>query len=358
MKIYRISIYLLLAYLTIQSLPKLLADEYFNEWIHLDAHEKVSYKDFDLLYLSPFFESQKEEWFDGIKHEEKNIRLRYKAFVQNENKSNLIIIHGYGERIEKYKEFMYEAYYNGYNTFFLEQRGFGKSSRVNKDGTAVYVDNFQDYSEDVRQFITIVVNKRAPNRSNYIFAHSMGGLVAINILKNYPSLIKAAVLSTPMLDINTAPYPKNIAESIAHLATSLGFGSKYAFGQSQRKEETFASSNTGSFARWSFFHDFISKEGEKPYLSGGASFQWVYESLKMSREARQDSYASTISTPILLFQAGRDSVVMPDGQESFCHYAKNCELSLINESKHEIYRETDEIRIPYLKKIFEFYSKY
>jgi len=59
----------------------------------------------------------------------------------------------------------------------------------------------------------------------------------------------------------------------------------------------------------------------------------------------------------LIFQAEYDKHVIPKSQNKFASYAKNCELTFVNGSRHESYFERDEIAFPVLDKVLSFYEK-
>ena len=66
--------------------------------------------------------------------------------------------------------------------------------------------------------------------------------------------------------------------------------------------------------------------------------------------------AQCVNIPILLFQAGKDTFVRSGGQNKFSRYAKDCRLVRIENAKHEIYNERDEILDNYIYQIIEFYN--
>ncbi len=316
---------------------------------------EASFPVFERYVLDPWFDAEKEEWFDGAPAEIGPVRLRYKAFLSPDSDANLIVIHGYGERFEKYKEFIYDAQRQGFNVFYMEQRGFARSSRVNPQSSAVYVAKFEDYAEDMSRFMAQVVDAKAPGLQKFVFAHSMGGLVAAQLMKKNPGLIRAAVLSSPMLDPKT-PLPPALLQSVGSLFVKLGMAGEYAFSQKPAGEERFPDAHTTSEVRWKAFSEFNTQEKETDYRVGGASFRWIAESLRASREAVSSAYAESIKTPMLMFQAERDSLINPEGQTAFCKAAPHCERIFVPNAKHEIYRETDQIRLPYLQKVFAFYE--
>ena len=64
-----------------------------------------------------------------------------------------------------------------------------------------------------------------------------------------------------------------------------------------------------------------------------------------------------IKADVLLFQAGKDTFVKPNGHNKFVSLAKNCEFVRFEDAKHEIYIEKDEIFNPYIEKVLGFYDK-
>ncbi len=312
---------------------------------------------FQTHILSPWFEAQADGWVDGLPSEEgAPVKLRYKAFVDPEHEANLVIVHGYGERAEKYQEFMYDAFRRGFNVFYVDQRGFGHSSRINPEGEATYVRTFEDYADDMAHFITEVVDVRAPGLRKYVYAHSMGGLVAVQLAHKHPEMIHAVVLNAPMLDIKTAPFPQTVVLGLGSVFSGLGVGGRYAFGQIPAHPEAFEKAHTSSEARWQAFQSFIRQPDEWRFSAHGASFRWIKESLRASREAIESEYASQVKVPIVLFQAENDALIDRKGQALFCERAPNCERVFVAGAKHEIYRESDAIRVPYLQQVFAFYE--
>ena len=75
-------------------------------------------------------------------------------------------------------------------------------------------------------------------------------------------------------------------------------------------------------------------------------------SFKLSKDAV--NAAAEIKIPLLLFQAEHDDFVKPSGQNIFAGKLSNCTLIKVAGSKHDIFREKDEILIPYMEKIISF----
>ena len=61
-----------------------------------------------------------------------------------------------------------------------------------------------------------------------------------------------------------------------------------------------------------------------------------------------------IKIPVLLCQAGADTVVKNASQDLFASWVENCELYKVPDMKHELYMTDHEVLIPYWQKIFSF----
>jgi lysophospholipase len=106
--------------------------------------------------------------------------------------------------------------------------------------------------------------------------------------------------------------------------------------------------------RWRFYADFYSSPEEWPRSLGGASFQWLSEALRGTILVDSEAWATTVITPILVFQADQDTYVDSEGQDAFCRRAPQCRKIFVPGTRHEIYREQDAARAPYLLTIWQF----
>jgi len=107
-------------------------------------------------------------------------------------KANCLIIHGYGEHIQRYHHVAAALNGIGFNVYGFDLRGHGKS-----EGIPGYIDGFDDYLSDA--MTTISSLKEQGIEIEYILAHSMGGLVLSSLLVADKIKPKAVVFSSPML---------------------------------------------------------------------------------------------------------------------------------------------------------------
>lgn len=296
---------------------------------------------------------------DKLKHGyvfgKNNLKLYYEKFIVENPKANIVICHGFGECAEKYYELIYYFIQEGYSVFIVEHRGHGRSQRLGIDKSQINVENFNYYVEDFKTFIDEIVIPSGKNKELLLFAHSMGGGIGTVFLEEYTNYFKAAVLSSPMHEINTGKISKSLASIISKSMKVFGMKKKYLPGQTTYTgEKDFEGSATSSRERYEYLYQKI-KENEA-YQTGGSSVLWYLESLKATKNLVKEENASKVKIPVLLFQTEYDTYVNPEGQNKFASYAQNCQLIQIKKSKHESYFEKDEISLSVIEKILLFYE--
>ncbi|MFW7377204.1 MAG: alpha/beta fold hydrolase [Oligoflexus sp.] len=308
--------------------------------------------------ILPMISASAKGQFAGLPHGERKIFLHYKALISDQAKAGIVIVHGFGERTEKYFELAYDFYQQGYNVFLYDQRGHGASTRLLTENQAVHVEDFTDYVEDLRIFVSEVIPSHQGDKELFVFAHSMGGAVTSRFLVEYPGYFQAAVLSAPMHQIYLKGYPPWIAKTLAATADNLGLGKSYALGQSKPSPWPFEKSAARSRVRWDHYKQLSEKLIPEDQQTGGASYRWIRQAFIATDELLAHEKLAQLATPILLFQAGVDTWVEEQGQNEFCERVVACQLVRYDEAKHELYREPDESRATYLQSIFDFYKKY
>jgi len=88
---------------------------------------------------------------------------------------------------------------------------------------------------------------------------------------------------------------------------------------------------------------------------GGVTFHFAYE-LNSTLESifRDKMTFDNLSIPSLVFQAGQDSKVDNRAQDAFFLKQKQTQLIRIQDGRHSLYMESDNIRSFYLERILNF----
>jgi lysophospholipase len=331
------------------------ATKIFSDFDFEDAKKYIyqkNYKEDMLKKVEPYLKKKLEYGYITGK---KNLKLYYEKFIVKNPKANIVICHGLRECTEKYYELIYYFMKEGYSVFIIEHRGHGRSQRLGIDTSQINVEKFNYYVEDFKKFIDEIVIPDSKNKSLLLFAHSMGGGIGTIFLEEYTNYFKAAVLSSPMHEMNTGKSPKILANIVSMGMKLCGKERMYLPGQiPYTGQKKIPSSSTSCKERYEYIYEKIKKNNA--YHSGGSSALWYLECLKATKKLIKKENASKVKIPVLLFQAEYDTYVIPRGQNKFATYAKNCELIHVKESKHESYFERDEIAFDVIDKVILFYE--
>ena len=287
---------------------------------------------------------------------DEGVKLYYEKYKAPDAKGNIVICHGYCENLERYHEMIYYFMKNGYNVFGVEHRGHGRSGTLGiADKTQINLKDFNQYVSDFKIFMDEVVMGSNEDKKILLFGHSMGGAIGAKFLEDYPDYFDGAILNAPMLEVDTGNIPIFLAKIIVRFQVLIGNGGKYVLGKGPYMPEyNIDEIGTSSIIRYKYSDDIITNNEE--FHRGGASYNWTWESLKITKEIVKENNASKVEIPVLLFQAEQDNYVKPGGQNKFAKNSKKCKIKKIENSRHEIYLERDEIQKPYLKQVLNFYN--
>jgi lysophospholipase len=281
-------------------------------------------------------------------------KVAYRIFQKPSNHRALVMLPGYGEAPQKYIETIYDFAQRGYNVFFISHRGMGESQRLLANPQIIHIDDAGKYYSDADYFVDHVVAPRVEKQPVYLFTHSAGGLIGAHLLASRRYFFTKAVLSAPMFAINLHGYSRTTVWMAARLCTSTGYAPGFA--DTDPAQATFAKQTAvGSPARWAALHRMFIANPR--FAVGGPSAGWILAMLAETAPAKIQALARRVTTPVLVFQAGDDTYVMPNGQDTFVKNAADATLILFPRARHEIHQEGDAVRNRALKALFEFYEE-
>lgn len=292
---------------------------------------------------------------DGYIIGEKGIKLYYKKFVNKSACKTIVICHGLGENLNRYYEMIYYCLKMGYSVYAMEHRGHVRSGRLGSDDGMVSIDRFKNYYVDMKSFLDRIVIPEQGKDNLFLFAHSMGGGISARFLESYSGYFKGVVLSSPMLGINSGSIPTVLAKLLAHGGALTPWKHHYVIGHKPYHDTyNFAKANTNCEVR---FRMLWRLKKENPVMQmGGASYQWVSQSYYETARALRKRNIAKVDIPVLLFQAGKDTMVKADAQERFAKYAKNCKMVRFPDAKHTLYLGEDAVLKEYYEKMFSFFD--
>ncbi|WP_029009839.1 alpha/beta fold hydrolase [Azospirillum halopraeferens] len=260
-------------------------------------------------------------------------------------RGTVVMLTGRAEFVEKYQETAEALLARGLQVFSLDWRNQGLSTRPSGNPQKHHLDDFDVLRDDLALFVERVVLPAAEGPM-VLLAHSMGGMAATLYLAAEPELFAAAVLSAPMHDIRTAPWPRRAAAILAAVACATGFATAYAPGQRDYDpaEGAFDPDNpiTGDPARYAVFHDAFRRRPE--LRVGGVTFGWVRAALRAADAVRAELPLESVRTPVLLLSAPDDRIVDATVHPLVAQRFGCCTLVTYPDARHEVLMERDPIR--------------
>ena len=291
-----------------------------------------------------------DEGLEGAFIGKENICIYYKIFQQPEMDGPAILISaGRTEAALKYKEVIFDLFNNGYSVYIHDHRGQGLSGRMTKDPDMGYIDNFQNYIDDMKHFYDQFIDTK-DHKKIFLLAHSMGGAIGMTYLEQFPKDFKAAAFSSPMLGLSSF--------QCAFVGIFAGKKPKYAPTQGKYKKVAFKKNQiTGSQIRYNRIQEAFTEEPQARL--GGATYQWVNSSCKQFKY--MNSRIANIETPFILFSADHEQIVNTGAHQKFVEKAKamgkSCSAFLVENAQHELLVEKDPQRIGTMNQILKYFEK-
>lgn len=309
----------------------------------------------------PYLEARKEQgWLCRG-----NMRLYYELYWADDPVGTVVFSFGFTETCIKYHEMICYLLKNGYQCAIMDHRGHGRSGREAKDPNVIHVDSFEEYVQDLHAFVQEVVLQKAESGGKSssrhfqavaplcLYGHSMGGCIGARYLEVFPDDFHRAVLNAPMLGLKLKGCPHWAAALLCDINIVLGRGDSRLFYQKEFDPgDSFENSSAGSRARHDYYHEIRCRE--PACQTSSASYRWAREAIRAGRRACGKKEAARVRTPVLLFQAGKDALVLTQAQERFLSRIPQGELVLVKSARHEIYRCGNEILEPYMAAVLAF----
>jgi len=113
---------------------------------------------------------------------------------QETPRAALVIIHGIGEHSGRYMHVVNYLGPRGYAIYAFDHRGHGRS-----EGQRGFINDWNEFREDLRTFVTLVQQKTSDNLPLFILCHSMGGVIGLDYCLHYPQGLTGVIASAPAI---------------------------------------------------------------------------------------------------------------------------------------------------------------
>jgi lysophospholipase len=269
-----------------------------------------------------------------------------------------VLLHGQTEFIEKYIEVIGELSSRGYTVATIDWRGQGGSVRALDDPLKAHIRDFGQYDSDLQVFMDKVVHNLT-DRPPVVLAHSMGAHILLRAMHDHPGQFAAAVLSAPMLRAQTRGYPPRLARLMCRAQNLLGGQAQWVIGMRDRDplKMTFADQLVTSDAqRFGRTQAFLR---EHPNLRlAGPTWGWLEAAYRSMDLVMSPGYAEAITTPTLVFGAGRDRIVDTEATREFAARLPNGRYIEVEDGEHELLMENDSVRARFWSAFDEFTAQH
>jgi lysophospholipase len=288
---------------------------------------------------APIPDHGKAEWFSGAD----GATLRAALFSpEGDARGSVVVSPGRTEPIEKYFETVQDLLDRGFVVLVHDWRGQGLSHRALPDRLKGHAAGFKAFLSD-HQALLAAFETRLP-KPWIALGHSMGGGLAMLVLAMGEARFSAAVLSAPMLGLNTGGKPAWAARALAWIATRCGLAGDYVLGE---KGDPF----TQTFADDPLTHDAVrydrfraQQNANHDIALGGITWGWTNFAFSLCAFLRRSKGVEAVAIPVTIVGAGQDSRVLVADQKAIAGRLPNGRSVEIADAFHEILCETDDRR--------------
>ncbi|MCD7881926.1 MAG: alpha/beta hydrolase [Clostridiales bacterium] len=266
----------------------------------------------------------------------------------------VFISHGFTESTLEYAELTWYFLQAGYGVFLCDHMGHGKSYRLLEETWLHHAVCFDDYVQDLRHLVTQEALPRSRGKRRYLFGHSMGGAIVILYLEQYPGNFDRCVLCAPMVMPAAGGFPNPLGRALVRFMCAAGQGEKPLLTQHPFDGvDRFETSCVTSRARYLWYLE--RKREDKCRQNTAATYSWAREAIGV--QAPILARARTVQVPVLLCQAGLDTVVLLPPQDDLAVLLPRGRKIVYHTAKHEIYRSGNDVLEQFLSDILGFLAQ-
>ncbi len=254
-----------------------------------------------------------------------------REWKQDNNRANLVIVHGVSEHCGRYIHVAEYFHRRGFNVYTGDLLGHGLS-----DGARVYIKSADDYIDDVDLFISRIQD----NKPIFILGHSMGGFVTLYYgVKRGNSQVKGLVVTSPYLK-ERLPIPK----------------AKLVFGRVAAALYPKLRIKSGIKSQMVCRDEEVCSKYEKDLLNTDFVTAGWFTAMESARKYTLENI-SRLTCPCLMLQAGEDVIVDPEANSRFFEGipAEDKEFELYKDFYHEILNDPEKERA--LSRIYEWLNR-
>jgi len=276
------------------------------------------------------------EWFVGAG----GARLRAALFrPEGMARGSVVVSPGRTEPIEKYLEVAEILNRRGFLVVVHDWRGHGLSARLAADSRG-HARGWRDFVTDYGALLT-AFETRMP-RPWLGLGHSMGGCLTLLALAEGETRFSGAILTAPMLGLQTGQVPVSAARLLARALPSVGLGAGLTSRETATPEPFETNVLTHDAARYRRNQDQVAAW---PQLAvGPPTWGWLEFAFSATDRLARGPGTPNITVPLAVAAAGEERLVDNAALERVTARVPGARYLVIPGAYHEILQETDPIQ--------------
>ena len=282
--------------------------------------------------------------------------LRYrhwKPTTASDIKPTVLILPGRATAIETFENVVDILRERGYSVWVFDWRGQGLSTR--EAGKRGYIDCYETYLRDLDLFIRTFLKTDSLKRPVMVLGQSMGAHIGLRYMAENPGVLSGAVMTAPMLDINTGLYSRRAAQWLSNVMVALGFGKSYIYTQGDYNPVTQPfEGNILTHSQENFYYHRHLQIDNPDIVVGGVTFGWVKATLESIKKLNCPEMLGKIQSPVKIYAAGEELVVDNSRIEKICGWIPKCELEVIAGARHQLLAEVPSVE----ERIFKGFDRF
>jgi lysophospholipase len=277
-------------------------------------------------------------------------RMDWPAAARVKRRGSLLFVNGRGDFIEKYLETYARFQAMGWSITTFDWRGQGRSRGPGEEKAQASFDILID------DLVAQIDDWRAAGPGPHVaLGHSMGGHLLLRTIIDRGPEIDAAILTAPMLEVNSAPIPIRIAPDIADTMYWLGFGRVPMWKTPPSMLVPGGRRNRNLTHSRERYEDELFWWGVEPaFNTGPPSFGWMRAAFRSRAATFTPEKLRQVTLPILIIGAEKDRLVSAAAIREAAALLPHAELEMMPDAAHEILRDCDAVRDRALARIDAF----
>jgi lysophospholipase len=284
------------------------------------------------------------DWFRGAG----GARLRAALFrPQGRPRGSVVLSGGRTEPLEKYYETIGDFLERGFVVLAHDWRGQGLSARELPDRLKGHAKGYQAFLDDFRALLG-AYETQLP-KPWIAVGHSMGGCLTLLALATGERRFAGAVLSAPMLGVQTGKVSLRAARTMARLSVLFGRARRYTLGQAGKPFDDTFDGNVLTHDRKRFERTCSLIAAEPKLALGAPTWGWLDFAFRATAYLARPERLREVTTPVVIVSAEDDKLVDNAAQQAAARHLPQGKFVNVPGAYHEILMETDEMRNIFLR---------